>query len=1140
MCRRKLTQFMLKTAFRPASGQVLLCSAGTGYRPITKLLLAMKLTLVLLTTLLTCTYATGLSQSVTFSGKEVPLRQVFTVIENQTGYVVFSNREILDAAKPVTIAASNMPITDFLQAVMKDQPFEFLIEGKTIVLSPKKYLPAPVQIIPPGRDIPGLVYDEKSREPVRGVTIAVNGTNQVTQTDEKGTFLLKGIEGDITITITCIGYEKKVMKITSAFITIITTLNIATSELDQAVVQAYGITSKRLATGNITKVTGDEIRRQPVMNPMVALQGKVPGLEVTQLSGNASSPVKLQIRGRNSINPNMLTEPLYVIDGIPQTVLEAGTYTYNSDGVSAGFAQASLSYTKGQSPFFSINPRDIESIEVLKDGDATAMYGSRAANGVILITTKKAQAGRTSFEVNVQQGVVTIPRYPEMMSLRDYLDMRYEALKNDGITPTIDNAPDLLRWDTTRSTNWIKELLGTGKNTDIAATLSGGDLHTSFRLSGGYTDQTDLNSRSGGNKRGTLHLNLRHTSFDQKLTVSMTSGFSSSKVDAISDPASGFATAPNAPAIFDEAGNLNYAAYNTSPFNNNFMFDYILRPNILKTNTLNSNLVVSYTLLKGLVLSGSLSYQSMNNTNEVFMPLAAIDPQTFGLSTLFSGSTKNSNVAFEPQLNYTRSISKGRLSVMVTGTMQKTHTSTESISAYGFTNDDLMKSINNAMFSTINNTAFDYRYAAVSARIHYNWEQKYILNLQARRDGSSRFAPGKQYGNFGSVGASWIATEEEWLQKALPAWVSFVKFRGSYGITGSDNIGNYEYLPRYATQQPGSSTPMYTYNGVQPYVSILPVNQNYRWEEQHTLEGGLNLGFLEDRINLDMAVYRKRSGNQLTEIPTPYYTGFDLIKANWDAIVQNSGVEASVRVDVIRKKDLRFVAYANISRNVNKLKSYPGIENSPYAARYKVGESLRKQYVLKVTGVDPLTGNYSFEDYNKDGRITTNNSVFPGTEDDDRYVAYDLNPKYFGGFGTELTWKQYALSLHFGYSNHLAPPPYMGLSAGRMANLVLPSDMMGNHWRKPGDMAKYPKFSTNADNRGSEYVNASFIRLNAVNVNYSMPEKLTKKAGLQSCMFSLSVSNLFVITSYGMDPEIKGGSFNPIPRTIVGKLSFTL
>lgn len=1132
---------MLKTAFRPKSGVALPYSAHKGYRPLTKLLLVMKLTIVLLTTMLTCAAATGLSQSVTFSGKDVPLKQVFTAIEKQTGYVVFSNRNTLDDAKPVSISATKMPLTEFLSAVLKDQPFEFLIEGTTIVLSPKKIVPPPIQLFPPaGRDITGFIFDEKTSAPLRGVTIAVNGTNKATQTDEKGGFILKGMEGDFTITLSSIGYEKKVVKISKNATSIVESMKVATNELDQAVVQAYGITSKRLATGNITRVTGEEIRRQPVMNPMAALQGKVPGMELSYMTPNASSPIKIQIRGRNSINPNAITEPLYVIDGIPQTVLESGIITRNAHGVSQGFVQNGISYTQGQSPFFNINPRDIESIEVLKDADATAIYGSRAANGVILITTKKAQPGRTAFEMNVQQGIVMLPRTPEMLSLREYLDMRYEALKNDGITPTEQNAPDLTVWDTTRSTNWVKELLRTGKNTDVSATLSGGDQRTSFRLGAGYSQMAELNTRSGGNKRGTLHLNLRHTSLNQKMTVSLTTSYAVSKVDAVNDPTDAYTLPPNAPAIYNEVGKLNYAAYNPDPRFDNFKFAYLLQPNIQKTNILNSNLTINYSLFKGLTLTGSFSYQNMHNTNDILRPTAALDPRLSPYSSAIFGDTRNSNLAFEPQLNYTRHIAKGRLSVLVAGTMQKTRSTSEMATGLMFPSDDQMESIGLAQFKDIANTAFDFKYAAISTRINYNWDQKYILNLQARRDGSSRFAPGSQYGNFGSIGASWIATEEEWLQKELPSWVSFIKLRGSYGITGSDNIGNYEYLPRYSTKPAGRSQNMFTYNDIQPYVSIIPVNQEYRWEEQTTLEGGLNLGFLEDRISVDLAIYRKRSGNQLTQLPTPAYSGFTTVRANWAAVVRNQGIEAAIRMELIRKKDLRLSVYANITRNTNKLIDYPGLEFSPFVNRLKVGESLNMRYIKKITGVNPLTGEYSFEDYNKDGRITDNNSVFPGTADDDNYLAYDLTPKYFGGFGTELTWKQYSLSLQFAYANQIGPPAQVGLSAGRMANVILFDDLMANRWRQPGDIAKYPKFTTLGDNRGVEYINTGYIRLNAVQFSYAMPDKLSKKAGLQACNFSLRVSNLFTITRHKLDPSIATGSFNPIPRIIVANLSFTL
>jgi hypothetical protein len=532
----------------------------------------------------------------------------------------------------------------------------------------------------------------------------------------------------------------------------------------------------------------------------------------------------------------------------------------------------------------------------------------------------------------------------------------------------------------------------------------------------------------------------------------------------------------------------------------------------------------------------------MQNTNDILEPFAAEDPRGrifFKGSAMFSG-TKNNNLAFEPQLNYTRSIAKGRLSVLLAATMQTTSTTTNTVQAADFPNDDQMQSVSQANFTEISNTAFDYKYAALFTRINYNWDQKYILNLQARRDGSSRFAPGSRFGNFGSIGASWIATEEEWLQKLLPSWFSFIKLRSSYGITGSDNVGDYEYLPRYSTSSAGATRRMFTYSDVQAYVSIIPVNQQYRWEALRSLEAGLSLGFMDDRVTLDLSAYDKRSSNQLTQLPTPLYTGFSRVRANWEATVRNQGIEAAVRADIIRKKDLRLTVFGNISRNTNTLIAYPGLENSPFASRLKIGESLNMVYIKKVTGVNPLTGEYSFEDHNKDGQIVENYNVFPGTGNDDRSLAYDLNPKFFGGFGTDLSWKRYSLSLNFAYSNQIGPPAYVGVNPGGMANLILPEDMLANHWRKPGDVVKYAKFSMITDARGTEFVNTSYLRMTAVQFSYAMPEKLTKKAGLQACNFSVRASNIFTITRHKMDPSSRSGSFMPMPTIIVGNLSITL
>lgn len=1103
----------------------------------------MKLTALLILLSFFQLRARSIAQTVTFSGKDVPLQKVFSAVEMQTGYFFFYNETLLKGSHPVTLEVANIPLESFLSLLFNDLPLKYSIKKKAIIISGKLVAPVDQVSTPPGITVSGVVYDEKTGMPVSGANVVVNTSGKATKTDEKGMFVLNGIGENAQITISCIGYEKTTL-ITGkkdAFHTVL--MRIAISELDQAVVQGYGLTSKRLATGNIVKISGEEIRKQPVMNPLMALQGRVPGMIVTPTSGNASSPVKVEIRGRNALNPEFFSEPLYVIDGVPQTVLNVkGAPNYNQ-GVSSGFIQGGISATKGQSPLFSLNPDDIESIEVLMDGDATAIYGSRAANGVILITTKRARPGKTNFNLRIEQGIVMAPRYPKMLTTQEYLAMRREAFTNDGIIPTAANAPDLTVWDTTRNTDWIRDVLGTGKNTAVSAGLSGGDNKTSFSISSNYVKQVDLFNRSGSNQRATLNIALSHHSPNQKLSVNLKANYGFTKVDAMNDNKSAFTLPPNAPPIYNAKGALNYDDWNAVGMGSQYPFVYLLSPAIAKTNSLTSGLSINYELLKGLTLSADAGYTNMQNTNDFFSPIAAQNPARSPLGSATFGRTRNNSWILEPQLRYTRFIGLGSLTVQVGGSLQTVYTSGLTITASGYTNDELLRSISSAPSQMASEGYSEYKYAAVFARINYNWDSKYILNINARRDGSSRFAPGRQFGNFGSIGASWIASEERWLKDRLPSWFNFIKLRGSYGLTGGDNIGDYQYLSQWSAKQPGNFAPMFKYNGLQPYVPIHAVNQQYHWEEVRNIEGALNLGFLKERANLTLAWYRKRSGNQLTELPTPIYTGFPSVVANWVATVQNSGLDVTLNAMLIKKKDLSLSLSFNLNNNKNKLIAYPGIESSPYATRYKVGQSLDMKYLLKYVGVDPATGLYSFEDYNKDGKVFKNISVVPGTFDDDRFIAINLAPKYAGGFGTDLRYKDFAFSLYFDFINKMGTHPYLSVTPGKMSNLVLPEEVVNNHWRKPGDKADYARYtstflSNNISDSDRAYMDASFIRLNNIALSYSLPEKLVKKAAMQSCSFSITAQNVFTITRYKMDPEIQNMSFNPIPRVITGTLSF--
>src|SRR5258708_1748466 len=425
-------------------------------------LLFMQLSAFLLLALGLQVSAATYSQTVSFTGKDVPLKTVLASVKKQTGYgVFFENGEaMLQSSALVTIDLKNVSLELFLRVCMKDEPLEYTLEGKTIFI--KKKEPVAVLSTPSPGDpilqIKGRVTNDKG-EPLVNANITVKRTGHGTITDANGYFYLHNVNSDDVVMASFIGYKTLSMPIKDR-INLTVVLSATMNDLDKVVVQAYGTTSQRLATGNIGTVRAEDIEKHPVMNPIEALQGQIAGVVVTNTSGYASGAIKIEIRGRNSINPNFSSDPLYIIDGVPLTVLDlTGQSSYASG--SQGVIQSGLtSPANGQSPFFSINPADVESIEVLKDADATAIYGSRGSNGVILITTKKGKAGKTHFDLNVYTGISQIPKYYHLLNTSQYVNMRKEALANDGLPVDINNAADLVAWDTTRYTDWQKYLWG--------------------------------------------------------------------------------------------------------------------------------------------------------------------------------------------------------------------------------------------------------------------------------------------------------------------------------------------------------------------------------------------------------------------------------------------------------------------------------------------------------------------------------------------------------------------------------------------------------------------------------------------------------------------------------------------------------
>ena len=480
---------------------------------IRKIVRIMKLTALLILVALLQVSAKSDAQTVTLSVKNSPLQSVLAEIKRQTGYEFFFNESMLESAKPITLNVKNAPLEEVLKTCFENQPFSYSIVLKTVVLKDKPATQSQhvLENLPPG-DIRGRVTDSLGN-PLSGASVFVKGTKRGTTTDVNGNFELKGVNENVTLTISYTGFTNKEYKWTgdaNFHITLIRSSN----PLDAVVVIPYGTTTQRLNTGDVGTVTSKTIEQQPVPNVLAAMEGQVPGLVITQNTGLPGGSFNVQIRGRNSlVNGN---DPFYVVDGVPYGSQLPGLLINTS--------------LKGGSPLNYIDPFDIESVEVLKDADATAIYGSRAANGAILITTKKGKQGPMKIDFNFYTGVTQPGHDIDLMNTQQYLAMRHEAFTNDGKTPGPRDYDINGVWDTTRYTNWSKVLTeNPAYYTNLEASASGGAANTQWLIGAGYNSQTTgfptLIPGDGRNQSASVHFNLNSMTADKRFKLTLTASY---------------------------------------------------------------------------------------------------------------------------------------------------------------------------------------------------------------------------------------------------------------------------------------------------------------------------------------------------------------------------------------------------------------------------------------------------------------------------------------------------------------------------------------------------------------------------------------------------------------------------------------
>jgi len=1100
--------------------------------------------------------AKGVSQVVSIKAKDQPLKSVFVEMSKQTGVSILYNEKELQHAKPVSLYVKNVPLKEVLADLLKDQQLEFKVQNDIIFIERKKVMESFPPPVAPALDSNmieaiGIVLNDDTQMPIENVTVTVKGSKQGTMTNAGGSYSIKGVPRNAVLVVSCVGYVPQEVYVDAEkggknginFIK----LKPHVSQLDETVVQAYGTTTKRKTTGNIITVKGEDIAKQPTLNPLLALQGKVSGLEITQLGGNEFGAVKVEIRGRKPINQNFTSDPLYIVDGVPITVLEVSKDKIIppnglGNAISRGLDQSAIGPLSGINPLATINPADIASIEVLKDADATAIYGSRGANGVILITTKKGKVGSNRFNVSVQQGISFVTGHQDLLNTPEYVAMRREAFKNDGLTPSAapgtGYAPDILRWDTTRYTDWQKFFLNNqGKTTEVKADMSGGADVFTYRVGAGYNRTTDITTVKGASSRATLALSMTTQSRDQRLKGQVSATYSSSVINGVTNSPR-ILFSPNAPSLYDSAGHLNYAGYR--PVSATVLEQVASKYKVAESRpeSLTGSFNLSYTILKGLEARTNFGYSKSQSNSKSTSPIAAQDPlatNKFGSASF--GSTRNSSWQIEPQLEYNSALGrKGKLNVLVGGTLQTVNSATQLLLGFRYTSDVLLNTINNAAEVKATDASAQYKYAGAFTRVGYTWDEKYILNLSARRDGSSRFGLGHQFGNFGSLGAAWIISDESWVREKLPAFISFVKLRGSYGVTGSDQVGEYQYLTQWGVA--GDGIPISSaYNGISALLPQIQANADFHWQTTRKLEGAFDVALLDDRISLEAAWYRDRCDNQLIGYPTPLITGFNTVTANSPASVQNSGWEFLVNARAIDQTDFSWNVGFNISFNRNVLLDFPNLDKSPYLYRYKIGQPLGQNYFLHYLGINPADGSLQFEDHNHDGVVASDYTFSPGTGRDDRSATVNLSPEFLGGLNNTVRWKGLTLSADFSFTKRQAPQVLINDNPGIVGNITRWA--YENRWTHPGQTdAKAPRLSTiqritSFSNSDGFYTDASYVRLRTVVVSYSLPSNICRNLHFSSLSASLRAQNLFVITPYkGADPEVTSINALPLARTI--------
>lgn len=1018
--------------------------------------------------------------TITINIQDKSLKELLTKIEDQTVYTFVYNNSEIDVNQIISFRIKNSDINSILDEISDQFKIDYQIINKQILL--KKENRSNTEYVP--LKVKGSVFTNKDSIPIPGVNVFVKGTSIGTITDMNGHFELSIPGYNHILVFSFIGYKNHEVIVKNS-----TEFRIYLDEesklINEVVVVAYGKENRRNISSSVSDIKAEKITNSLSTDISESIKGKLPGLIINQNSGTPGAANTVRIRGISSITAG--ADPLYIVDGIPVISADLSQIYFNGQSVNT---------------VTDLNTTDIESFTVLKDASATAMYGARGSNGVILITTKRGSKGESYIHFTAKYGLQQVAKTYDMLNSKQYMQYKNEAAINDGGI-AIYSEDDLA--NITVDTDWQKELYQVAPIETYNLSLSGGSEKTFYYLVANYLKQEGIVAGTDY-KRISTRINLDHEYSDKfkigaSISVSKSTNNRKEGDQSLNGPVPNAISLPPIYPVYNDDGTFNDDGPLANP---------------ISIASLHTNLAYNWQNLGNIFaryrFNKNLSYHIKYGVNYINFREHTYDPPTTRQGAKYEGlgieaTSEALKTTFSNTINYIGIIKENHVFNTLLGyEIDREQISPTFMRGESFASEDL-----EYLVSAVEKISADAIYSesvinSYFGRIKYSYKNKYIATINARYDGSSRFSDKNKYGFFPSGDVAWRVSDENFFH--IP-FINDLKIRSSYGITGNDKIPDFLYMARFGTTEYANLGGIYPIN-----IS----NPDLKWETTNQFNLGLDISMFNDRVLLTADYYKKKTKGLLLEKPIPPTSGFEGVISNIGKL-ENEGFELNLSTLNLQSL-IQWESELNVSFNKNKvtqLYNNQPIENIGRGyQRIEVGEPIGIFYGYNALGVDPSTGDIVFEDLNNDGVI----DIY------DREKIGSPHPIFQGGFVNNLTYKNLELYifLQFSYGNDVFNGTRRYIES--MKDTDNQTTAILDRWQEPGDITDIPR-ATNADPNENNRVSSRFIedgsylKLKSIKLTYHFNDKLLHRINLSKLSLYMMAQNLYTWTNYsGPDPEV--------------------